>query len=71
MGLFSKKTRLSHITSVTCPFNNTDPLHHAKFQKNLMNQFQENLRTETGEPTDPTYFIGPFRLCPGVRQEKQ
>ena len=47
--------------------------HHAKFQKKLMIQFQENAWTkgQTEEQndgrTDRPYFIGPFRLPPGVQ----
>ena len=40
MWIFSKKIQLCH----TQPY--MGPKHHAKFQKKLMNQCQENLQTD-------------------------
>ena len=44
-------------------------LHHAKIQKKLMIQFQENARTDGR--TERPYFIGPFRLPPGVQYKEE
>ena len=51
--------------------------HHAKFWKKLTIQFQENAWTEGQMEegwkhgrTDRPYFIGPFRLLPGVQKYK-
>ena len=44
-------------------------LHHAKIQKKLMIQFQENARTD--RRTERPYFIGPFRLPPGVQYKEE
>ena len=43
---------------------------HAKFQKKLMSQFQENLRTDrrTDRKTVTHYFIGHFHPRPGVQK---
>ena len=44
--------------------------HHAKIQKELMMQFHKNTPTDgrTDRRTDRPYFIGPFRLLPGVQK---
>ena len=62
MGIFFQKVRLYHTQLYM------GPQHHAKFQKKLMSQSQENLLTDgktdrrMDERTDRLYFIGPFRL---------
>ena len=46
------------------------PYYHAKFQKKLMSQFLENLRTDgrTDGRTDTPYFVGPFWPRPRVQK---
>ena len=62
---FQENLVLSHITIY-------GPQHRAKFHKKLISQFWEKLRTDgrTDGKTDGPYFIGPFRLRPGVQETK-
>ena len=49
--------------------------HHAKIQKKLMTQFQENVRTDQRTEgrretrIDRLYFVRPLQLLPGVEKE--
>ena len=63
-GDFFQKIRLCHTQLYM------DPQHQAKFQKKLMSQFRENIRTDGRKDgrMDRPYFIGPVWPRPGVQK---